>query len=51
MRPDGMHPDCGDSENRSHGHAPLHHEKLVDFKNLRGMLVKVSPLLAEWVDG
>lgn len=28
----------------------LHHEKLVDYKNLRGMLVKVSPFLGEWVD-
>ncbi|HEU0264475.1 MAG TPA: HigA family addiction module antitoxin [Geobacterales bacterium] len=27
----------------------LHHEKLVDFKNLRGMLVKVSPFLGEWI--
>ena len=28
----------------------LHHEKLVDYKNLRGMLAKVSPYLGEWVD-
>jgi len=40
----------------SHGRHPgivlgrLHHEKLVDYKNLRGMLVKVSPYLGEWMD-
>lgn len=28
----------------------LHHEKMVDYKNLRGMLVKVSPYLGEWMD-
>jgi len=28
----------------------LHHEKFVDFKNLRGMLVKVSPFLGEWAN-
>ena len=28
----------------------LHYEKLVDYKNLRGMLVKVSPFLGEWID-
>ncbi|MBI1920953.1 MAG: HigA family addiction module antidote protein [Geobacter sp.] len=28
----------------------LHHDKIVDYKNLRGMLVKVSPLLQDWMD-
>ncbi|MBK5274473.1 MAG: HigA family addiction module antidote protein [Desulfuromonadales bacterium] len=28
----------------------LQHEQLVDYKNLRGMLMKVSPYLGEWVD-
>jgi HTH-type transcriptional regulator/antitoxin HigA len=28
----------------------LHYEKLVDYKNLRGMLVKVSPFLGEWIN-
>jgi hypothetical protein len=28
----------------------LHYEKLVDYKNLREMLVKVSSFLGEWID-
>jgi HTH-type transcriptional regulator/antitoxin HigA len=28
----------------------LHHEKLLDYKNLRGMLEKVSPFLGEWME-
>jgi HTH-type transcriptional regulator/antitoxin HigA len=28
----------------------LHHEKLLDYKNLRGLLVKIGPELGDWVD-
>ncbi|MEA5469520.1 hypothetical protein [Spirulina sp. 06S082] len=28
----------------------LHHDGLVDYKNLRRLLVKVSPFLGQWID-